>query len=88
MKIVRYAEVCKLAFHTTIKGGEFVVDLLVPGDERHPIVEVLLILITAGFAVAAVAYASEDILSSLIPLACALMFFAMYLAHTNVIGGG
>ena len=64
------------------------VDLIMPGDERSPIIEVLLILITAGFAVSAVAYASHDVINSLIPLACALMFFAMYLAHTNVIGGG
>ena len=70
------------------KGGEFVVDLIMPCDERSPIIEVLLILITAGFAVAAVIYASDDVLSSFIPLACSLMFFAMYLAHTNVIGGG
>ena len=64
------------------------VDIFTPEEDKsHPLLDAILILITAGFAVTAVVYVSESFMMALIPLLCALMFFAMYLAHKNVIGG-
>ena len=58
-----------------------------PGEEKSPIIDVLLIMITAGFSVTAVAYTVDSFIKALIPFICALMFFAMYMASKGVIGG-
>ena len=65
------------------------VDLIMPGDREKSsvMIDFLLILLTAGFSVTAVVYASEDFFTAVIPLACALLFFTMYMASKGVIGG-
>ncbi len=63
------------------------VEIVMPPRESSPIVDILLIILTATFAFIAVGYALTNMLSSLIPLACTCLFFAMYMAHKGVIGG-
>ena len=63
------------------------VDLLQPPRETSPIVDILMVVLTATFAFIAVGYAVSNLLSALIPLACTVLFFCMYLAHKGVIGG-
>lgn len=60
-----------------------------PGEEEKssPILDVLLIILTAAFSTAGVVYAVDDYIQAIIPLMCALMFFAMYMASKGVIGG-
>ena len=63
------------------------VELLQPPRETSPLVDIILIVLTATFAFIAVGYALTNMLSSLIPLACTCLFFTMYMAHKGVIGG-
>ncbi len=58
-----------------------------PGEEKSPLIDFLLIILAAIFSVTAVAYAAYNLALAFIPLLCAFLFFLMFMAVKGVIGG-